>query len=210
MINTEDKVIFLHVPKTGGCSVESLLVKNNYNPKYRHLTLGQMKVPEKELDEYTIFTIIRNPWDRVLSNFFYSVGEGRARTWMDGATTFAAYLDNVKKTYESNGGLDKKLSKGSLRHTSVNSIGYWINGYSGPVHELRFETLSQDWNEFKGNIGIQTALPHVNKNTSKSKKSKKQFARSYNSNYRDFYTVSERDLVRELYKGDIEKYGYTF
>ena len=57
----KNDLIFIHIPKTGGSSVEQLF-KNSRNTKIkkRHYNLTKMNVPD--LENYTIFTIIREPF----------------------------------------------------------------------------------------------------------------------------------------------------
>ena len=79
MISHKHKCVFIHIPKTGGMSMEQMLgvdvlkfhqhsrslVKhgtpfNEYYKKYFNQDLGYFK-----------FTIVRNPWDRAVSSFYH-------------------------------------------------------------------------------------------------------------------------------------------
>lgn len=62
-----DKVIFVHIPKTGGTSIRMSL-KGMHLLK-QHRTMDE--VPEWcDIDDYFKFTFVRNPWDRILSLYF--------------------------------------------------------------------------------------------------------------------------------------------
>jgi hypothetical protein len=68
MISHEHKFIFVHVPKTGGTSIESLLdlsgAKHNTARQYRNFFPDVWK-------RYFSFAFVRNPWDRVLSFYMF-------------------------------------------------------------------------------------------------------------------------------------------
>jgi hypothetical protein len=95
MISLAKKFIFVHMPKTGGNSLQTILRKysedtyvvsgkkdgiNRFgivNEKYgtkKHSTLSEYKAAmEPELyDSMFKFAVVRNPWDRVISRYFSS------------------------------------------------------------------------------------------------------------------------------------------
>tara|TARA_R110000824_G_scaffold286698_4_gene474838 strand:+ start:2469 stop:3206 length:738 start_codon:yes stop_codon:yes gene_type:complete len=106
MIVEDFKLLFVHIPRTGGSSVEKFF---NYecDKKWRshnaqHCTLEEYS-DGYDLDDYFKFTIVRNPWDRLLSWYLWSYAEliyfqhmsdrgqfvssaknGRARAWIKG------------------------------------------------------------------------------------------------------------------------------
>lgn len=100
MILSNEKIIFIHVPKTGGVSIENFLMKfygYKRNPlllnhsyglykdrngdkltiyPHMHCTLGQIvqitKQNKIEIDNtWTIFSIVRNPYFKFISDLFY-------------------------------------------------------------------------------------------------------------------------------------------
>jgi len=60
----------------------------------------------------------------------------------------------------------------------------------------RYETLAEDFDAVCDRIGIECALPHIN--------------RSRHGDFREYYTPETRALVEEVYKADIELFGYRF
>jgi len=62
------KVVFVHIPRTAGTSIESSLIR--VPDEHKHLRASQLKniVGEAWEDAYK-FTFIRNPFDRVISLF---------------------------------------------------------------------------------------------------------------------------------------------
>jgi len=75
MIIKNKKLLFIHIPRTGGTAIEdSFNVPNkrkNRNPPTQHNTLGQYL--EKELvKSYFTFSFVRNPWDRLISWYLWA------------------------------------------------------------------------------------------------------------------------------------------
>ena len=81
MISYDDKIIFIHINKCAGFSVMDSLQKLNdsyiqkifpfeysqhfmYDEYQKHL-----KTRNENINDYFTFTIVRNPWDRVVSYF---------------------------------------------------------------------------------------------------------------------------------------------
>ena len=95
MISHKHKYIYIHIPKTGGNSVEAALLENIGIPpercndegltkaerqEYRiWYTHGEIDVQHRKLGqykkwrerEYFTFSFVRNPWDRYVSEYFY-------------------------------------------------------------------------------------------------------------------------------------------
>ena len=91
MISHRHKCIFVHIPKCGGTSLENVIWPEPRSPsdlwmgfiskfhnKYQtgglqHLLAIQIReeVGSDIFNQYFKFTIVRNPWDKAVSQFFY-------------------------------------------------------------------------------------------------------------------------------------------
>jgi len=91
-VNHENKVIFIHIPKTGGTSIQKFLnltLSNEAGSKkeqmdyfneqkidyaYHHPSAYAYKkyVLKEYFEKYFKFTFVRNPYDRCVSEFFYA------------------------------------------------------------------------------------------------------------------------------------------
>jgi hypothetical protein len=60
----------------------------------------------------------------------------------------------------------------------------------------RYENMEEDFASVCRKIGIDIALPHVN--------------RSEHAHYRDYYTAETKAIVSRLFARDIERFHYTF
>jgi len=67
MILHKEKLIFVHVIKTAGVSIE----KHFHQKKHDHMTaMDYIKELNGVYEDYFSFTITRNPWDKMVSQFF--------------------------------------------------------------------------------------------------------------------------------------------
>ena len=71
MINHQYKFLFIHVPRTGGTSIESFFNAQQTSQSRKHWSLNDW---EKELSHdvfasYFKFSYVRNPWDSMISKY---------------------------------------------------------------------------------------------------------------------------------------------
>ena len=73
MIIDEYKVIFIHIPKTAGTSIEYYFTNKNWKRKtHKHTDIHEIKERFKDIyNSYRKFTIIRNPYDKLISYYFF-------------------------------------------------------------------------------------------------------------------------------------------
>jgi hypothetical protein len=74
MILNKERIVFIHAPRTSGTSIENEILKNQLVPdNQKHLRASQIKRHlENKWSDYFKFTIVRNPWDRVIS-FYHQI-----------------------------------------------------------------------------------------------------------------------------------------
>jgi chondroitin 4-sulfotransferase 11 len=139
------------------------------------------------------FTCVRNPWERMISLYFYKSGKGRFNGWsrdsfielVKGSRPAMKYL-----TTKGGGRLAKVLPR-QQRWKRIFGIKPEVDFI------IRFENLQSDFDKLCENIGIsKVMLPH--KNTSKRK------------NYIDYYDDELIEIVKELFIDDIQEFGYRF
>lgn len=75
------QIFFIHIPKTGGSSIERLLdiqifkglsrISSHYKTSLTHLPLSILENEIPNISQFTLFTVVRNPYDRLLSEFFW-------------------------------------------------------------------------------------------------------------------------------------------
>lgn len=206
MISHKYKCIFLHIPRTGGTSIETAIVGKNWwsvNPQTKHLNfISAKKIYSKYWDEYYKFTFVRNPWSRMLSLTKYSTSKpphdniypvqvdvlNRIKT-----NLFFDYFSPVEydpRFFHANQFEEyKPFDQAHYR----NIIGDEMN-FIG-----KFENLQEHFEIVCDQIKMPCKeLPHVEKYKLDC------------SHYQDFYDDEQRDLVYNKFKFDIEKYEYEF
>ncbi len=61
-------VIFIHIPRTGGTSIEAAVgMKMGNNDKHLSALELRESVGEKKWKDSFVFSFVRNPWDRIIS-----------------------------------------------------------------------------------------------------------------------------------------------
>jgi hypothetical protein len=75
MIIKNKKLLFIHIPRTGGTSIEQSFgrprCKEGINSLTQHNTLKQYSEKE-DINSYFTFSFVRNPWDRLISWYLWS------------------------------------------------------------------------------------------------------------------------------------------
>ena len=70
MILQNEKIIFIHPPRCSGTSIEQSMLNKLVPDLEKHLNAKQIKnIVKDEWDSYFKFSIIRNPWDRIISMY---------------------------------------------------------------------------------------------------------------------------------------------
>ena len=200
MISFQKRFLFVHIPKTAGNSIQSILRDYSEdelvalrgeqdgierfglrNPKYKikkHSTLAEYKAAlgEVQFGDLYKFTCVRNPWDRMVSYYFTPTQS--PETWdrkqfrriISKAVSVADYL---------------RLDQGKE------------DPFSNVDYIMRFENLADDFRTVCGTLGISpTTLPRYN--------------RSSREHYSKYYDDELRELVCARFAAEIERFGYIF
>ena len=193
MINHKDKFIYIHIPKTGGSSVEKCLLENDGVEVMSRLRFMPKDIREKYLigsfggnhhfpldkfekkfqEQYFCFTFVRNPFSRAVSEFLWLKKECKI--------TFETF-----KIFAKQGSPIPwhKESQYSFINKNIDFVG-------------RFEKLQEDFSIACDKIGISSLeLPHKNKTKHK--------------HYTEYYDDETREIIAEKYAKDIEHFGYKF
>ena len=193
MIIHEKKTIFIHIPKTAGSSIETYC-QCNFGVHTiwgkRHKNIEEYKKNFfKEYNSYRKFTVVRNPYDRIISWYFF-----------------------LKQTIDIELDIKKKIK---MENDFVNTVEDWIKDPYGnkftckrvkkkhyildtqcsfideTVDILKFENLNKELNKF---FNKEIKLPTINKSNHK--------------HYLKYYNQETLDIVYERYKEDFERLNY--
>jgi hypothetical protein len=212
------KFIFVHVPRTGGETIENyflaemgldqrmrpaLLVREKLEdeqgpPRLSHLTASQYTeyayLSKSEFKQYYKFSVVRNPWSRVVS-FYHYLGYA---TKMSFDTFVLEQLDELFSTSK----LDWFVAPSS-------DFIYSSNDELLVDFVARFESYQHDFGLLTSRLKTtRVSLPIINSSSS----TQSSLSPSYQPkpSYQSYYSVECRDKVALLYKRDVEIFGYSF
>lgn len=192
----ETKTIFVHIPKAAGVSVCKSLygsLAGGHTPisKYQYV------FSKKDFCSYFKFTFVRNPWDRLFSAYSFLKSGGfndEDREWAaENLAPFDSFeqfvmkwvsVDNVQR-YKHFVPQTDMLSLPGERALSIDFVGF-------------FENIDDDFRHVAARMNKSVTLPYLNK-TSRQEAS-----------YLREYTQPMIDIVRNVYRTDIETFGYAF
>lgn len=190
--------IFIHIPKTGGTAISRSLF---HGPSGGHDTIMYYKriFSKKEFNSYLKFTFVRNPWGRLLSAFNFLKNGGantRDKQW---AKNNIARYDTFEEFVEI--GLIKDEVIRWIHFIPQYKFICWpksnvlLTDFIG-----RYETLEEDYRRLLSMLKLRDRpLKKLNIGSL-----------GINHDYRQFYTKSMELKISEIYKRDIELFGYTF
>jgi hypothetical protein len=212
-------LLFVHIPRTGGTSIERLLglfnAENLWNigphspfeatgKSPQHFTYRELEaiLPQDVISRTYKFAFVRNPWDRFLSEFLWR-RRMHALKWFSFSKSL--YDHGYLRSFDEFAQILKVVQE------SRNDLLYGLDGHLDTQTSFvvdrssnvaldfigRFEQFERDvWNVLKA-VGIpKLEIPH--ENTTNHLK------------YQLHYSSSGRGLVESFYAVDIQRFGYKF
>ena len=213
-ISHAENIIFIHIPKTGGGSIEkslgifgednngslnpnlNILYGKKNNKLLQHLTISEIKgIKNKEYKTYKKITFVRNPFDKLLSEYFWRIQR---------------YGKNKINTYIKNFYKDEKIISSMDIHY-MEQYKFLINNNNLDVDSIgKFEDFEIDFKKLfnKKLLNYKINKRKVDYFYYLSKKFLPKFIKK--RLYRKFYDNDSRKLVEEEYKKDLDLFNYNF
>jgi len=213
IISHERKYIFVHIPKTGGTSLAHALegkakktdiligdtpkaIKRRKRLKgkeasgrlWKHSKICDIYglVDQEQIEAYFVFTLVRNPWDRMVSYYHWLRIQkfDHPHVKLAQELEFSPFLNNVGT---------RLVFQGQQSMTYVQDR----QGANQCDLFLRLEHLAQDVEILEDAIGMRFGLiPHENK--------------SDRGAYQAYYTEADAALIAQIFATDIAQFGYRF
>lgn len=209
MISHDKRCIFVHIPKTGGTSVEDAIWgpdrsartaadlwyghiapdRNKYQADgLQHLLATQIRqeVGSEVFDSYFKFSFVRNPWDRCVSEYAYMRERPDLRDLigMRADCSFPDFLRLIQQVEHVHWYEQCQFVMDEDGRLLVDFLG-------------RFESFEADLRGVLCRLGVEAStIPHEMKGG--------------RGPYQDYYDAASRDVVARLYRRDIESFGYSF
>lgn len=181
LINDSNKWAFIHIPKTGGTSLSSLLkeVEDTYSP----VVHDSVRVLHEKTN-FFIFTIVRNPYTRLVSAYLHENRKNNTDI------QFSEFIKNSNPN--SLWMLPQNYFIKSDFIKSISFIG-------------KYENYKKDCTVILKKIGINKNIPHLNRNPIYEKHPSLNQEKYYKHFYNEEWM---KDWVREQYKDDFKIFNY--
>tara|TARA_Y100000593_G_C4298472_1_gene331993 strand:+ start:1272 stop:1907 length:636 start_codon:yes stop_codon:yes gene_type:complete len=210
VLYSEDKnlnVIFAHVPKTGGTSIEKAFGYVIEGAHGKHSDIKEIRdflFTNDKQDYYNQafkFTIVRNPFDQLYSFWNYHTHLLKT-SYFQFSEDFNQFLTTLNLRDKSvaecqvKPGLD--IDKAQIVWGQLFQKPYAYIGEELQMDFIgRFEFLHRDFNLIKRITGLTSSLPHLNKAFNKKP-------------YWTRYNYEGREIAEELLEEDLKTFGYEF
>jgi chondroitin 4-sulfotransferase 11 len=179
------KTIFIHVPKTAGTSIKTSLGMKTSGTLMHKSATESSHLYSQEWNKYFTFSFVRNPWDRVVSIFFYYQTQRQRHKLPD---NFNAFCSDLEVNLDI-------LGHPGLKYTQKKYIS--IDNQIAVDYVGKVENLQNDFNIICERLGIEhRILPHIRKTNHK--------------HYSEYYSEENRKKVAEVFREDIETFSYKF
>lgn len=154
------RYIFIHIPKTAGKSIISLL----HHRGATHLMYRDYeRLIGEAIRDYFVFAVVRDPLERLISAYAYlRQGGNRSRQDLEFARRWVADRSLQRFIVES---LPVPEVRESLFFRPQHSFLRENSGRLADATLLRFERLATDFEPIAARLGIRTALPNLNQSS---------------------------------------------
>ncbi len=207
MISHDYKAIYLHIGKTGGVSIERMLIdeERDANITNRDIMFGYDKgegiylqhataamtrqlVGDKMFDEYYKFALVRNPYSRMLSAYHYLYKQHEKRFG-----SFAGYIKALPDIVNK-----PQVQKAS--HHIPQTFYTHIDGVQVCDYVGKFEDLPLSIEPVRAHLNIENKLEKHN--ASRRVNWSRRSAASY-------YSKPMQQIMKEVFASDFEAYQYS-
>ena len=180
ILDRRERFVFFPISKVAQRSIARHLLADRAIVRKDDPAAWEARFDRLDFDRAFKFTIVRNPFDRVVSAF--------------------SYLRWKCRGYEFNEFVVEVLGRQGTAfdpHFDPQSDGLFHDGGLLVDHVGRFESIQDSWRAIAGWIEAPTPLPH----RGSSKRA---------TSYTGYFSDDARRVVERLYRDDLANFGYAF
>lgn len=191
-ISYKHKAVFVHIPKTGGQSVSSMLsiakhsVPNLYAQYLTHLSIDLIEKRADITGKY-IFTFVRDPYTKILSEYDWRMRNRHSIIYNEPTDQLMSFPEYMDRLY--------------YRWPMLDDVNHHEKAHILPQHVFidervdvyRFENFAADWKKVTEILGVPYKMKHVNRGPQHKQHTKRTI-----------------EIVNELYAEDFKQFGYEF
>lgn len=213
IISRGRRYIFVHIPKTGGTAMalaledrakaDDILIGDTPKAQrrrgrlktlsargrlWKHAMLADIDgvVGPEELNDFLIFTLVRNPWDRVVSYYHWL----QDQSFDHPAVTLAQSLGFADF-------LRAEHVQSSLQNSPAARYVTDAQGHERQALFLRLEHLEAEKAPLEAHLGFRLEMPHANRSERAA-------------DYRGYYDDAGAAIIARVCAADIARFGYSF
>ncbi len=196
-ISNKNKLIFVHIPKNAGTSItESDNI--GFELHGHHTSKFYKDNYPKQWEEYNKFAIIRDPWDRVVSNYEYSK---MSESYWHSKNVNRKYgvhpdYETLKDVTFKDMLLNFKEDSNFLKHQGWGSQYKYICDLNDSIMVDNVFNIDELGSEL-----FKTLIPNL-KTINKSNK--------IHNNYKEYYDDETKEIVNKIYEKDIEIFKFQY
>jgi hypothetical protein len=214
-ISHSKKFVFLATPRTGSTTTRNILDKysdiksvhitetTKQFPFYHHISAAELRsIFESrgwDWDGYKKFCFVRNPFDRVVSLYHYN---NKMKKELK-VTSSRMLIRKIRHTLMPAKSFEDYVMAINPENRLQTSLTAFLcnSGNDFLVHDvLMFENLRNELPDYLRSIDIEISsndIPHLNASSSRQE-------------YQAYYNKKTIEVVSDLYRYEIEKFGYSF
>ncbi|MFO7804496.1 MAG: sulfotransferase family 2 domain-containing protein [Paracoccaceae bacterium] len=213
IISRGRRFIFVHIPKTGGTAFahayddramkDDILIGDTPKARrrrgrlstlspagrlWKHSTLRDIDgiIGPEEMQAWQVVTLVRNPWDRLVS-YYHWLRDQR----------FAHPAVALAQAQEFGDFIRHPQTQASIRNSPATSYVTDARGVLRGTCFVRLEHVATDAQPLWQHLGFSLDLPHLNTS-------------ARDRDYRRYYGADTADLVAQMAAADIARFGYRF
>ncbi len=211
-LSRQYNALYIHIPKTGGTFITNNVLRmgnkagkekgqgeynffgTTGNIEYTHATAPEIKdIIGDSFNSYYSFAFVRNPFDKLISEYFYLTRQKNAHKGFINISSFKNFINELHEKFHS---MDT-LPQYQINHYTPQYKFILDNNDKIMVNYVgRFENFTSDIKNIMKTLNIN--VPIIKLNTTNHK------------HYKHYYDKESIKMVEEMYHKDLEIFNYEF